>query len=73
MDPWVPEIASDTYGSSLVSNCRYFTLGRGVHPETKIDFGKYVDPAGVLGKFLGDKVSHCMDNDVAYLELRNNQ
>lgn len=73
MDPWVPDIPSDTHGSSIVSNCRYFTMGRNVHIDTKIDFAKYVDPAGVLGKFLGDGVSHCMDNDVAYLELKNNK
>ncbi|KAJ7934894.1 hypothetical protein B0H13DRAFT_1854885 [Mycena leptocephala] len=38
MEPWVPEIESDELGVSLVANCRYFTLGRDIRPEARMEF-----------------------------------
>ncbi|KAJ7826674.1 hypothetical protein B0H14DRAFT_2595681 [Mycena olivaceomarginata] len=48
MEPWVPEIESDELGVSLVANCRYFTLGRDIRPEARMEFDQFVpkDPAG---------------------------
>ncbi|KAJ7444424.1 hypothetical protein B0H11DRAFT_2250105 [Mycena galericulata] len=73
MEPWMPDMASDDFGKSPVSNCRYFTLGRNVPEGERIPFAQYIDPAGVLGRFIREDVSHCLDNDVAYLELKNDR
>ncbi|KAJ7501321.1 hypothetical protein B0H11DRAFT_1713589 [Mycena galericulata] len=38
MEPWMPEMASDDFGKCLVSNCRYFTIGRNIPEEDRIPF-----------------------------------
>ncbi|KAJ7508022.1 hypothetical protein B0H11DRAFT_1902335 [Mycena galericulata] len=73
MEPWMPDMVSNDFGKSLVSNCRYFTIGRNIPEAERIPFAQYVDPAGVLGRFIREDVSHCLDNDVAYLELKNDR
>ncbi|KAJ7699035.1 hypothetical protein B0H17DRAFT_1129569 [Mycena rosella] len=35
--------------------------------ESKILFEKYVNPLGTLACHLGEHISHCLDNDIAYL------
>ncbi|KAJ7438298.1 hypothetical protein B0H11DRAFT_1935344 [Mycena galericulata] len=74
-ESWLPNAISDDYGSSIssISNCRYFTVGRNIPDENRIPFAKYVDPAGVLNRFIKEHVAHCMDNDVSYLELKDNK
>ncbi|KAJ7888986.1 hypothetical protein B0H13DRAFT_1626881, partial [Mycena leptocephala] len=73
MEPWFPEVESDEHGATLVANCRYFTIGRYIPPEIRLDFPKYVDPAGTLKKFVDGRVAHCLDNNVAYLEVKGNE
>ncbi|KAJ7483126.1 hypothetical protein B0H11DRAFT_1914865 [Mycena galericulata] len=72
-ESWLPNAISDDYGSSISSNCRYFTVGRNIPDENRIPFAKYVDPAGVLNRFIKEHVAHCMDNDVSYLELKDDK
>ncbi|KAJ7696939.1 hypothetical protein B0H17DRAFT_1130593 [Mycena rosella] len=38
-----------------------------------ISFEKYVDPSGMLSHHLGNKVAHCINNDIAYLCVKVNQ
>ncbi|KAJ6452349.1 hypothetical protein C8R47DRAFT_1083765 [Mycena vitilis] len=70
MEPWVPDVESEEFGARLGANCRYFTVGRGIPTDGRMDFDKYVDPAGVLKGYIGKRVAHCMDNSVAYAELK---
>ncbi|KAJ7435614.1 hypothetical protein B0H11DRAFT_2257069 [Mycena galericulata] len=72
-ESWLPNAISDDYGSSISSNCRYFTVGHNIPDENRIPFAKYVDPAGVLNRFIKEHVAHCMDNDVSYLELKDDK
>ncbi|KAJ7189405.1 hypothetical protein B0H12DRAFT_1246592 [Mycena haematopus] len=44
-------------------------MGPNVSAADKIPFGNMVDPDGVLAGCLSASVSHCIDNDVAYLAL----
>ncbi|KAJ7502284.1 hypothetical protein B0H11DRAFT_2188526 [Mycena galericulata] len=62
MEPWMPDMASNDFGKFLKRTA-----------EDRIPFAQYVDPAGVLGRFIREDVSHCLDNDVAYLELKNDK
>ncbi|KAJ7699216.1 hypothetical protein B0H17DRAFT_1129293 [Mycena rosella] len=59
--------------TSQKGSCRYFMLGAYIAPETEISFEKYVDPSGTLSHHLGNKVAHCINNDIAYLCVKNNQ
>ncbi|KAJ6516652.1 hypothetical protein C8R47DRAFT_1268091 [Mycena vitilis] len=70
MEPWVPDVESEEFGARLGANCRYFTVGRGIPTDGRMDFDKYVDPAGVLKGYIGERVAHCMDNSVVYAELK---
>ncbi|KAJ7503916.1 hypothetical protein B0H11DRAFT_1905803 [Mycena galericulata] len=74
-ESWLPNAISDDYGSSIssISNCRYFTVRRNIPDENRIPFAKYVDPAGVLNRFIKEHVAHCMDNDISYLELKDDK
>ncbi|KAJ7785425.1 hypothetical protein B0H14DRAFT_3506931 [Mycena olivaceomarginata] len=73
IEPWIPDPKSETYGSSLTSNCRYFTLGKSVPQELKTPFDRHTDPHNVLSSFLTESVTHCFDNDVAYMDLKENK
>ncbi|KAF7371846.1 hypothetical protein MVEN_00041400 [Mycena venus] len=68
--PWVPDPVTEVYGPSVAANCRYFTVGNDIREESRIEFGRFVDPSGVLGRYIKDDVTHCMDNSVAYLGFR---
>ncbi|KAJ7663563.1 hypothetical protein B0H17DRAFT_1211574 [Mycena rosella] len=70
---WVPVPGTAEFGPATGDSCRYFTLGTDIAPETKISFEKYVDPSGMLSHHLGNKVAHCIDDDVAYLCVKNDQ
>ncbi|KAF8134064.1 hypothetical protein K438DRAFT_1787361 [Mycena galopus ATCC 62051] len=48
---------------------RAFAEGHHVPASAKTTFDERTDPHGILGAYLSDKVSHCFDNDVAYLAL----
>ncbi|KAJ6541337.1 hypothetical protein B0H19DRAFT_1077207 [Mycena capillaripes] len=72
MEPWVPEIESDELGISLVANCRYFTVGRDIRLEARMEFDKYVDPAKSLAAFVAPQVAHCINNYMGYLERKGN-
>ncbi|KAF8187241.1 hypothetical protein K438DRAFT_1972875 [Mycena galopus ATCC 62051] len=41
--------------------------GHHVPASAKTTFDERTDPHGILGAYLSDKVSHCFDNDVAYV------
>ena len=69
--PWTPDGEKDAYGHSISTNCRYFTVGNDIPDETRIPFGRLVDPTGILSRYLKEDVAHCMDNSVAYLGLKN--
>ncbi|KAJ7083517.1 hypothetical protein C8R43DRAFT_1142700 [Mycena crocata] len=73
MEPLMIEPESETHGHALATNCRYFTVGRNIPEGIKIGFHKYVDPAGVLAHYINEFTAHCLDNDVAYLELKQNK
>ncbi|KAJ7930311.1 hypothetical protein B0H13DRAFT_1858942 [Mycena leptocephala] len=71
MAGWNPDEQIEELGTPLGSSARYFTVKRVIPEETKIPFGEYVEPAGVLARLEKDGVAHCMENDVAYLELKD--
>ncbi|KAJ7603714.1 hypothetical protein B0H17DRAFT_1154649 [Mycena rosella] len=68
IEHWVLVPGTTEFGPAIGGSCRYFTLGADIAPETKIE--KYVDPSGTLSDHLGNKVAHCIDNDVAYLCIK---
>jgi hypothetical protein len=39
----------------------------------KTPFHQKTDPRGVLSEHISDKVSHCFDNDVMYMELKDDK
>ncbi|KAJ7035114.1 hypothetical protein C8F04DRAFT_1259181 [Mycena alexandri] len=61
------------HGLMVESGCRYFTMGHSIPEDAKVAFSDKVDPENVLGKFLSNSISHCEDNDVEYLELKNSK
>jgi hypothetical protein len=65
--PWVPDPVKEVYGPSISANCRYFTVENDIRVESRIEFGRFVDPSGILSRYIKDDVAHCMDNSVAYL------
>lgn len=69
--PWVPDAEKDVYGHLISTNCRYFTVGNDIPDDARIPFGRFVDPSGILARYLKEDVAHCMDNSVAYLGLKN--
>ncbi|KAJ7493921.1 hypothetical protein FB451DRAFT_1388057 [Mycena latifolia] len=70
---WTPDAQSELFGPALSGSCRYFTIGSDVEAGEKIPFAKYVDPANTLGFYLVGRVSHCEDNHVSYLTIRNDK
>ncbi|KAJ7626705.1 hypothetical protein B0H17DRAFT_1150953 [Mycena rosella] len=73
VEHWVPVPDTAEFGPTIGGSCRYFALGVDIAPETKILFGKYVDPSGTLSHHLGNTVAYCIDNDVAYLCIKKDQ
>ncbi|KAJ7026400.1 hypothetical protein C8F04DRAFT_1190598 [Mycena alexandri] len=61
------------HGLMVESGCRYFTMGHSIPEDAKVAFSNKVDLENVLGKFLSNSISHCEDNDVEYLELKNSK
>ncbi|KAK6974305.1 hypothetical protein R3P38DRAFT_2584384, partial [Favolaschia claudopus] len=57
-------------GVELELNCRYYTTGRSTLESHKTEFAEFVDPQGVLASFVTDSVSHCQDNQVAYMDFK---
>ncbi|KAJ7826397.1 hypothetical protein B0H14DRAFT_3874045 [Mycena olivaceomarginata] len=72
VEPWRPA-EPDLYGRSLTSSCRYFTIGNNIPDALKTPFHPKTDPRGVLSEHISDKVSHCFDNDVMYMELKDDK
>ncbi|KAK7007945.1 hypothetical protein R3P38DRAFT_3211600 [Favolaschia claudopus] len=70
---WKIEKSHTIGGSELSSSCRYFTVGRKIPEGDKIPFANAVDPYGVLTAFVTETVAHCVDNDVLYMQFKNNQ
>ncbi|KAJ7339106.1 hypothetical protein DFH08DRAFT_812503 [Mycena albidolilacea] len=67
---------ADIIGDGAAYQWRTFhqgDVGHNIPAETRIKFSKYVGPAGTLASYIGDHVVHCMDNSVAYLELRKDK
>ncbi|KAF8183530.1 hypothetical protein K438DRAFT_1975005 [Mycena galopus ATCC 62051] len=71
MQSWHSDSDSEELGGLISSNCRYYTTGKHVPASSKTTFDDRTDPHGILSGYLSDKVSHCFDNDVAYLALAN--
>ncbi|KAF8134066.1 hypothetical protein K438DRAFT_1997893 [Mycena galopus ATCC 62051] len=69
MQPWHPDADPEELGGLVSSNCRYYTTGKHVSETTKTTFDERTDPHGILSGYLSDTVSHCFDNDIAYLAL----
>ncbi|KAJ7785478.1 hypothetical protein B0H14DRAFT_2630508 [Mycena olivaceomarginata] len=72
VDLWQPA-ELDQYGRGLTSSCRYFTIGDNIPAGLKTPFHPKSDPCGVLAAQLSDKVSHCFDNDVMYMALKDDK
>ncbi|KAJ7803896.1 hypothetical protein B0H14DRAFT_3486931 [Mycena olivaceomarginata] len=51
VEPWRPE-QTDEQGAVISSNCRYFTVGRNIPPDTRTTFHRRTDPHGVLHNFV---------------------
>lgn len=69
--PWIPEQGGD--GPTVDASCRYFTTGSKIPDNAKVAFGRKVDPAGVLTRMLSKEIAHCIDNEVNYLDLKDNK
>ncbi|KAJ7430744.1 hypothetical protein FB451DRAFT_1198705 [Mycena latifolia] len=67
---WTPDAATTTFGPSVASSCRYFTMGYDLDKYVHVPFAKYVDPAGILMLHLGKRVAHCEDNHVDYVGMK---
>ncbi|KAJ7939193.1 hypothetical protein B0H13DRAFT_2300946 [Mycena leptocephala] len=39
MGPWTPDMEDDIYGGCFVTNSRYFTVGRNIPAEARVEFG----------------------------------
>ncbi|KAJ6489131.1 hypothetical protein C8R45DRAFT_1097456 [Mycena sanguinolenta] len=64
---WQPAESEGELGSTLSTNCRYFTLGANVPASQKTPFHSLVDPRNDLQSMLSSTVHHMYDNDVSYL------
>ncbi|KAJ7738204.1 hypothetical protein B0H14DRAFT_3516092 [Mycena olivaceomarginata] len=72
VEPW-RSAELDQHGRGLTSSCRYFTIGDNIPAGLKTPFHPKTDPRGVLAAHLSDKVSHCFDNDVMYMALKDDK
>ncbi|KAJ7234022.1 hypothetical protein B0H12DRAFT_961120, partial [Mycena haematopus] len=52
---------------------RYFTAGCDIAKDACVAFNKKVDPANVLTKMLSKDLVHCLDSEVHYLQIKDNQ
>ncbi|KAF7358273.1 hypothetical protein MVEN_00876400 [Mycena venus] len=71
MEGWRPEEQHPLFEQKLSSSTRYFTVQKGIPEGNRIKFCRFVDPHGVLAKLEKPGVVHCLNNDVAYLELKD--
>ncbi|KAJ7032845.1 hypothetical protein C8F04DRAFT_1184546 [Mycena alexandri] len=69
VDNWAA--TTEDHGEMLQAACRYFTMGKNTPAEAKVPFASNVDPQKVLQKLTSESISHCEDNDVDYLEWKN--
>ncbi|KAJ7250086.1 hypothetical protein B0H12DRAFT_1072256 [Mycena haematopus] len=52
---------------------RCFTAGCDIPKDACVAFNKKVDPANVLAKMLSKDLVHCLNNEVHYLQIKDNQ
>ncbi|KAJ7261559.1 hypothetical protein C8J57DRAFT_1634617 [Mycena rebaudengoi] len=72
--PFAPSPAKDEqYGMPIDAACRYYTLAREAPAEQIVDFNPKTDTSRALTAMLGQGVFHCVDNDVAYMDLVNDR
>ncbi|KAJ7017751.1 hypothetical protein C8F04DRAFT_978602, partial [Mycena alexandri] len=69
VDNWAA--TTGDHGETLKATCRYFTMGKNTPVEAKVPFASNVDPQKVLEKLTSELISHCEDNNVNYLEWKN--
>ncbi|KAJ7017409.1 hypothetical protein C8F04DRAFT_1200635 [Mycena alexandri] len=69
VDNWAA--TTGDHGETLKATCRYFTMGKNTPAEAKVPFASNVDPQKVLEKLTSESISHREDNDVDYLEWKN--
>ncbi|KAJ7791523.1 hypothetical protein B0H14DRAFT_3500341 [Mycena olivaceomarginata] len=65
--------ANENLEGTEPEHCRYFTIGDNIPAGLKTPFHPKTDPRGVLAAQLSDKVSHCFDNDVMYMALKDDK
>ncbi|KAJ7038282.1 hypothetical protein C8F04DRAFT_951465, partial [Mycena alexandri] len=69
VDNWAA--TTGDHGEMLTATCRYFTMGNNIPAEAKVPFASNVDPQKVLEKLMSVSCSHCEDNNVNYLEWKD--
>ncbi|KAJ7016067.1 hypothetical protein C8F04DRAFT_1282792 [Mycena alexandri] len=69
VDNWAA--TTGDHGETLKATCCYFTMGNNTPAEVKVLFASNVDPQKVLEKLTSESISHCKDNDVDYLEWKD--
>ncbi|KAJ7710547.1 hypothetical protein B0H17DRAFT_1123683 [Mycena rosella] len=72
VEHWIASPDSDIFGPGLGS-CRSYTMGGDIPGESRITFQNHIDPAGTLSQHLGERVAHCVENNVAYLCVKKNK
>ncbi|KAJ7753464.1 hypothetical protein B0H16DRAFT_1459363 [Mycena metata] len=70
LTPWVADSGTD--GDVISASGRYFSMGRNIPKEARVPFNKKVDPANVQTKLLSKDLVHCRDNEVHYVQGKDN-
>jgi hypothetical protein len=72
--PFTPaQLKDERMGVPIDTACRYYTFAKEVPLDQVAEFGSKVDRSKVLKSMLGQGVHHCVDNQVAYLNLANDK
>ncbi|KAJ7200412.1 hypothetical protein GGX14DRAFT_400754 [Mycena pura] len=65
--------AEDDKGRPINFRTQYFTVGRHANPDHRVPFEKAVDPHNVLKDLESNTIVHSGDNDVIYLEYKDDR
>ena len=65
--------AEDGKGRPINFRTQYFTVGRHANPDHRVPFEKAVDPHNVLKNLESNTIVHSGDNDVIYLEYKDDR